>query len=150
VAIITKLVEVGRAGVVPENNPGFRPLRRSAIGALDASRPLGSAAGIMIFVALCVRPAQSDFVGKLVPVEVPASSYTLQKRGQHRRRRRLKTVQLLSVHWGRTVNSSIASSETLYPPKLRYSYAPKSKLEAAVQLGVRLAYVDDLTSTSLR
>src|ERR1035438_9795472 len=35
-----------------------------------------------------------------------------------------------------TVNSSIRSSETLYPPPVRYSYAPKSKFEEAVQLGV--------------
>src|SRR5579862_7001682 len=35
-----------------------------------------------------------------------------------------------------TVNSSITSSETLYPPEVMYSYAPKSKLELAVQFAV--------------
>src|ERR1039458_3132141 len=35
-----------------------------------------------------------------------------------------------------TVNSSITSSQLLYPPYVRYSYAPKSTIEDAVQFGV--------------
>jgi hypothetical protein len=55
--------------------------------------------------------------------ELTAQSGTPGQRGQN------------SVHQF-TVNSSITSSELLYPPAVKYSYAPRSKLDEAVQLGV--------------
>src|SRR5215469_7447158 len=49
-----------------------------------------------------------------------------------------------------TVNSSMMSSETLYPPNVWYSYAPKSNTEAADQLAVGVVYVVDFASAPFK
>src|SRR5579863_2900491 len=49
-----------------------------------------------------------------------------------------------------TANSSMMSSSLLYPPSLRYSYAPRSKFDAALQFAAGGEYPTDFTSDPFR